>query len=131
MAGSSENQDCHYNALSHHNGGRPFYIQYYLRYFPSCKENFTCSCQVIVLADKTGCGLSTETVHNPVSGYRVSHRLLSQRLYKFPALVLGIANSPVDGMPCEIFGGKTALTGNFFRLFTCCVFAEPFTCGSR
>ncbi|AUH00987.1 hypothetical protein CWC46_14895 [Prodigiosinella confusarubida] len=30
MAGSSENQNCHYNALSHHNRGRPLYIQHYL-----------------------------------------------------------------------------------------------------
>lgn len=55
-------------------------------------------------------------VHNPVSGCRVSHRLLSQWLYKFPALVPGIASSPADGVPCEIFGGKTALMGNVFRL---------------
>lgn len=49
-----------------------------------------------------------------MSGYRVTHCLLSQRLNKFPALVPGIANSPADGVPCEIFGAKTALTGNVF-----------------
>ncbi|VAL19100.1 Uncharacterised protein [Enterobacter kobei] len=99
--------------------------------FPVLQESFTDSCQIIVLADGTGAELSTETVHNPVSGCRVSHRSLSQWLYKFPALVPGIANSPADGVPCEIFGGKTALTGNVFCLFTGCVFAEPFTCSSR